>query len=213
MGERHILGWGAGWSHNTVASDDAIGLFKWLLSVNQTTEGKIRPSFIMRKAIGGDTGIGGDSFKPDIQIESMDWESDGVKGVLCEVACVAHSDGANGTWAIKMSSEGTSEIETTWSNDPDFMTWEFKFFVTAGEDGCPNIKIIDGGHNATKSENDFYWGDSLNKGVVPEQSLPPQVCIAPSCLVFLDGLIAGEKLPLATDYDVTDGIFDTAAEP
>ncbi len=104
----------------------------------------------MRKAIGGDTGIGGDSFKPDIQIESMDWESDGVKGVLCEVACVVHSDGANGTWAIKMSSEGTSEIETTWSNDPDFMTWEFKFFVTAGEDGCPNIKIIDGGHNATK---------------------------------------------------------------
>ena len=215
MGQRHLLGWGGGWCSNAVASDDAVGLFKWLLSVNQSGDGTIRTSFLEEDAVGGNTGFlgtgaGGDSFNADIKLGQIPWESNGVEGELVAIGSVAHSEGANGSWGIKAGSEGSLGLEVTFSNAPDLMTWVFKFVATPGDDGCPNIEVF--GHNATKSDNDFYWGDSLNRDVVPEQRLPPQVCISPNCLGHLGGLFVGEKLPLETENDVTGGIFHTAIE-
>ena len=209
MGQRQIIGWGGGWSENTFLSDEAVGLFKWLLSVSQSADGTIRAVFVEKDAVGGS--VDGDSFKPDIRVELTPAEdSNGVEGQLIAVASSAVSEGANGSTSVKINSEGKFEFQHTFSNDPDHMEWLFQFVATPSDDGCPNIEVFS--NNATKSEDNFYWGNSLNKSTVPQNRTSPEVCISPTCNQGLEGFFAGEILPLATPDDVTDGIFDTSTE-
>jgi hypothetical protein len=219
--QRYICGLGSVWQQEHY--DDAVGVFRWVLAVNQIDDSNLKYLLQTNEAYGGYDG--NQSFTAEIQNNSMDWADDPgtgtqVPGQYVEVACVSHAGGSNAEWTISAETDKMG-VTFKYGNPDRLIKWEVRVFVAATSGGCPSISLIN--NQASVSDSNYYWGDYIPKGIdgssIGESDINrqlPQIAITPpDCFPFnTENYMTVTRIPLNTDptETVENVTFDVATE-
>lgn len=167
MATAAIIGLGSVWGGQPLIQppgwDHQIGLFKWILRIQQSAGSIGSPLLNAVVTKGGNDGEGGSNFIANTQCASQNWDCDGQTGKILSIVSISSSQELTQSWSIGLTVSKTPSITINWSGGggapAKIMQWVFLCTVCPDQSGCPIISKLD--HTATVANLDYYWGNVL----------------------------------------------------